>query len=235
MTLAKLDSELAMKSKIAIIPARGNSKRLPRKNILPLGGMPMLSYPVRAAIGSGIFDQVIVSTEDAEIASIAEKCGAMVHYRSKELAQDRSTMAQVCLSVLSEYSCHEFCCLYATAVLITSDTIIQAYNDLHQHPKADYVMGVSKYNLPPVQALKYDEDGFLSYMWPEFRGVQSQFHPDLCVSNGSFVWADTKVFMREKTFYGTKLKGYLVSNEEMIDIDTHDDYLLARSKMRRLE
>ena len=95
---------------IAIIPARGGSKRLSRKNILPLVGKPLVAHIIGTALNSNVFEKVIVSTEDEEIARIAEKYGAEVFIRNSELAQDSSTVVEVCLDVLREYQADEFCC-----------------------------------------------------------------------------------------------------------------------------
>lgn len=210
--------------KIAIIPARGGSKRLPRKNVLAVNGQPMLSYPVRVALDCGLFDEIVVSTEDDEIAEAAREAGASVLPRPLSLALDTSTVAQVCLHVLEYHPVQEFCCIYATAALLRPDTLRNAYALLDAPPAADYVLGVSDYNYPPVQALKEDENGFLSYMWPEFRGRQSQMYPKLRVSNGTFVWARTEPFLREQIFYGPRLKGYSVPPDQVSDIDGPEDY-----------
>lgn len=210
--------------RIAIIPARGGSKRLPRKNILPVGGQPMLSHPIRAALDTGLFDRVVVSTEDSEIALAAQKAGASVLERPEHLAQDTSTVVQVCMHALEHYPAGEFCCIYATAALLRPETLSKAHSLLDASPPADYVLGISGYNYSPVQALKANENGFLSYMWPEFLGKQSQFYPQLCVSNGTFVWARSEAFLREKIFYGTRLRGFPVPDDQVMDIDVSEDY-----------
>lgn len=211
-------------STVALIPARGSSKRLPRKNILELGGLPMLAYPIRAARESGLFDRILVSTEDAEIAEVARRHGAEVIQRPPEIAQDRSTVVQVCLHALERLpDVERLCCLYATAVLLRPESIVAAHALLDAPPAADFVMGVSEYEHPPVQALKADEQGYLSYMWPEWRGVQSQSHPHLVVSNGSLYWARAGALKSEQTFYGSRLKGYVVPEQEVADIDTPED------------
>jgi pseudaminic acid cytidylyltransferase len=197
---------------------------LPRKNVLPLAGVPMLAYPVRAAQASGLFDRVLVSTEDAEIGATARAVGAEVLTRPDDLASDRATVVQVCLHALESLpEVREICCIYATAVRLTAETIRAAHALLNASPEADFVMGVSHYEHPPVQALKCDDSGFLSYMWPEWRGVQSQFHPRLVVSNGSLYWARAQAMRREKTFYGQRLRGYVVPADEVTDIDTPED------------
>lgn len=195
-----------------------------RKNILDFNGKPMLAHPIDAARKTGLFDEIYVSTEDEEISNIAKKYGAIVINRPQEIARDSSTVAEVCLHAL-EYvpNVTIFCCIYATAVLLRPETIIAGFELLKIDPFANFVMGVSEYGQPPVQALKTDSNGFLSYMWPEWRSVQSQSQPKLVVSNGSFYWARKEHFVQEKTFYGRNLRGCLVGNDQVSDIDTPDD------------
>ena len=214
--------------RIAIIPARGGSKRLPRKNVLPILGKPMLNYPIQAAQESGMFDRIIVSTEDEEIRQAALEAGAEVFQRPGDLAQDRATVVQVCrhvLDVLDEQSEQPefFCCIYATAVFITPDDLQSSFQLFSQEPEPDVVMGVSEFNLHPVQALE-EKDGFLTPKWPEYLGVQSQFHPQLVASNGTFYWTKSMDFLQNPTFYMPKLKGYTIPQRRAVDIDTKEDY-----------
>lgn len=216
------------KGQIAIIPARGGSKRLPRKNILQLNDHPMIGYPIRAALNSNLFDEVIVSTEDEEIKEIAASYGATVISRPHELAKDRSTVVEVCTHILSlnEYKAVDFfCCIYATAAFLKSIDLFKARKHMDEEPVVDYVMGVSTYNYPPVQALRENE-GYLTYMWPEFCDKQSQEYPKLVVSNGTFYWARTDYFREDKSFYGRRMKGYQLS---AVDIDTLNDYEHAKN------
>ena len=219
-------------STVALIPARGGSKRLPRKNILEVGGIPMLAHPILTALASGLFEHVYVSTEDVEIAEIAKKYGAEVIKRPPQIAEDCSTVVQVCLHTLGVCpDINLMCCIYPTAVLPTPETLVSAYALLQGEPEADFVMGVSEYEHPPVQALKADDNGYLSYMWPEWRGIQSQFQPNLVVSNGTFYWARRSALIDEKTFYGQWLKGAVVPSDEVSDIDTQEDLTRIISRM----
>jgi N-acylneuraminate cytidylyltransferase len=211
-------------SSVALIPARGDSKRLPRKNIAIIGGVPMLVHPIMTALASGLFEHIYVSTEDAEIAEIAKQYGAEIIERPSNIAEDRSTVVEVCLHALETKPDIELmCCLYATAVLLTPETLIAGHALLNTEPEADFVMGVSEYEHPPVQALKIDNNSYLSYQWPEWRGIQSQFHPHLVVSNGTYYWARRQALLAEKTFYGQRLKGFVVPSEQVSDIDTQED------------
>lgn len=211
---------------ICIIPARGGSKRLPRKNILPYKDQPLIRHVVAAARASNVFDEVIVSSEDDEILEIAVQCGANAYQRELSIAGDRSTVVEVCLDVLSKNSTEIFCCIYPTAVLLSSETIStsKALFDDYGEGRASVLMGVSEYNYHPVQALSLEEDGSGTPMFPEFRGVQSQFYPRARVSNGTFYWGRKSRFEIEKSFYSEKLKLYDVPDLEVCDIDTPEDY-----------
>ncbi|WP_321494908.1 acylneuraminate cytidylyltransferase family protein [uncultured Desulfobacter sp.] len=221
-----------MTARIAVIPARGGSKRLPRKNILPVLGRPMLHYPVKAALDSGCFDRVIVSTEDEEIRNIALGAGAEVMNRPDHLTRDQSTVAQVCLDVLARLSEHEeitsdwFCCIYATAIFITPEDICSALAMVEKDTRANCVMGVSDFNLQPLQSLEKDAEGFLKPRWQECM-LQSQFHPQLVASNGTLYWVRTKDFVQQKSFYTDKMLGYKIPWIRAIDLDTPGDYDIA--------
>ena len=208
---------------IAIIPARGGSKRLSRKNILPLVGKPLLAHTIGTALNSNVFQKVIVSTEDEEISRVASKFGAEVFIRNSELAQDSSTVVEVCLDVLREYQIEEFCCLYATSALLSTATIKESYRDFYTR-KPSVLMGVSSYNYSPVQALIIDNNGNASLLVDKYNGIQSQYHPKLRVSNGSLYWAKKQSFINEKTFYSKNLNVFDVPENEVCDIDTEEDY-----------
>ena len=217
---------------VAIIPARGGSKRLPRKNVLPILGKPILSYPIKAALESKLFDSIIVSTEDEEIAVAARAFGAKVIERPFELAGDRATVVEVCLHVLEVLELQNqlpkyFCCIYATALFIQSEHLQESFRLLQAEPQTDFVMGVSEYNLYPVQAL-IKIDGYLQPMWPEYHASQGQFHPQLVASNGTLYWARVPAFQDAKSFYGKKLKGYMIPKIRSVDIDTPEDFTIAQ-------
>lgn len=219
-------------STIAIIPARGGSKRLPRKNVLPIDGQPMLCHPLHAARESDLFDRILVSTEDSEIAQVAESYGATVIKRPLDLAGDRATVVEVCRHALAGYpDTNLFCCIYATAFLLRSESLVNSRKLLDAEPLADFVMGISEYAYSPLQAFRRDDRGYLSYMWPEWRETQSQFQPPLYASNGTFYWARAASFLEEGTLCGRRLKGYVLPNNEAADIDTADD--LARALLLR--
>jgi len=209
---------------IAIIPARGGSKRLPRKNILPLNGIPLLTRVIRVAKKSSIFDEIIVSTEDKEIAKIAKKENIKVHNRSNTLASDSATVVDTCLDVLSNNFADLFCCIYATAALVSVKTLQKSSKIFLSDNFTQVLMGVSKYNFHPVQALSLSKNGTAKMLFPNFEKIKSQKYPITRVSNGTFYWARCENFLKEKTFYSKKLRTFDVTDKEISDIDTLEDY-----------
>jgi CMP-N-acetylneuraminic acid synthetase len=217
--------------RIAIIPARGGSKRLPRKNVMDFKGKPMLHYSVSAAKESGLFTDVVVSTEDAAIADCARAAGAEVLGRSSELATDTATVNQVLIATLDMLEAggrryDELCCLFATAPLRNAADI-RGVHALIDPPRVMTAIAVSAYPLPPFQALVADEDGYLKLKWPVEGQMQSQKLPKLLVDNGSTYWARMEAYRAEKTFYGAKMVGYEMPFQRSVDIDTQDDFDLA--------
>jgi len=213
---------------IAIIPARGGSKRLPRKNILPLCGEPMLKYPIATAQESKIFDDIIVSTEDSEIKEIAEKTGVSVMTRSSELATDESTVDQVCLDILKQLQTQNklpdfFCAIYPTAIFIEAHDLIESAKIITQTQEHDVIMGVSGYPIHPYKALQ-NENGTLKPVFPKQNDQKSQTYPHWVASNGTFYWARNSHFLKNPTFFPDRLTGHEISFDKGIDIDTPEDY-----------
>lgn len=208
--------------KIAIIPARGNSVRLPRKNILPLDGRPILSYPIAAARRSGLFDQIVVSTEDPEIRDIAANCGATVMGRPAALTRDTATVSDVCKFVVDHMKPDIFCCLYATAAMITARHIMESPTLLEE---ADGVMGIAPLPKTAFQAMT-TADGFLTPLLPAYIRRQSQDWPVLTASNGTLYWYRASSSWHEDRFYIPRLRGYETPG---IDLDTHADYQRLRA------
>ncbi|WP_035054064.1 acylneuraminate cytidylyltransferase family protein [Andreprevotia chitinilytica] len=216
---------------IAIIPARGGSKRLPRKNILDFQGRPMLAYTVAAALETGLFEQVIVSTEDDEIAAVAHAAGAQVDRRSPDLATDKSTVAEVCAELLQREA-HAgrhydgLCCCYATAPLRTAADIAATVG-LIQPGQCEFAVAVTTFSHYPHQALRQDAQGGLAPMWPEAAGLRSEVIGTLLAGNGSTYAVTVEAFLRDRDFYGPGMRGYRMPFHRSIDIDTREDFELA--------
>jgi pseudaminic acid cytidylyltransferase len=232
-------------SVVAIIPARGGSKRLPRKNVLPFLGEPMLTHPLRAALQSGVFSHVIVSTEDAEIAQIAQKYGATVSFRPPEFATDTAHELDACLYAIDELVAageeepRAFCVIYATAVFLEPEDFQASARLLDEPPQADSVMGVSGYNYHPYKAMKRDADGYLEMMFPVECMWRSQLYPHVVASNGTLYWLRTKTLRenREKEYYQDRLVPYEIPFERAVDMDTLEDLRQAEmlAKLKREE
>lgn len=215
---------------ICIIPARGGSKRLPRKNIIKVAGKPVIGWTIEQAAESGLFGRIIVSTEDQEISNIASDFPmAEVWNRSGELASDMATVDQVCLDVLARLKREtdnlpqEFCCLYATAILRTVEDIIKCHGVLTESG-CGAAMTVTNYEQYPHQAMRMSEEGKLTVQWPDLLNTPRQKLPHFVVDAGSIYWLNTQVFLRKKNFYGGSLRGYVVPRARAIDIDTPEDF-----------
>ncbi|GFM35142.1 acylneuraminate cytidylyltransferase family protein [Desulfovibrio subterraneus] len=217
--------------RIAIIPARGGSKRLPRKNVLPLQGKPLLAYSIETALESGVFDSVYVSSDDKEALQIAKEYNVSIAVRPPHLATDQATVAQTCLDLLSSLarqgaSYDEVCCLYATSPLRTSQDIVNTL-ELLKKPGVCFSRSVCGYPLPPWQAQREDEDGNLSYFWPSYADKKSQELPHLVVDNGSIYAAKVPDFFKYGCFSGPGTRGYEMPYSRSVDINTMDDFKIV--------
>jgi len=217
---------------ICIIPARGGSKRLPRKNILPLKGKPLMAYTIEAAIQCGLFGKVCVSTEDEEIADIALKYLAEVPYcRPRFLATDTAGVVDVCLDMLTYFEKEDthfeaLCCLYPTAALRNCEDIVNAYKIFKRGFFT--VMAVTDYFFPPHQALVLNKDSTAHLFWKDVGGKRSSELPEFVVDNGSTYWADIEMFKLEKTFYSSKTGIYKMPKIRSIDANTEEDFQLLQ-------
>ena len=220
---------------IAIIPARKGSKRLPMKNVRPFFGKPVIQHTIEAALASKCFQRIIVSSNDQLALETAEKMKVEAWPRPEELASDSSTLKDVCFYVLKEIGpeCVEaFCLLLATAPMRGSSDIEAAYRILVGQG-AGCVMGVTNYSISPFYALKQGSDGFFQMLHPEMAEIQSQNFPEILADNGSMYWCDTGYFLEHQTFYGPRLKGYVMPRYRSVDIDTDADWDLAEHYYQR--
>lgn len=223
---------------IAIIPARGGSKRLPRKNVVDFLGKPIIAWTIEAARAADRFTRIVVSTDDDKIAAVAREFGAEVTDRPTALAGDRSGVVEVCLELLDreEESGRRydlFCCLYATAPLRTADDI-RAVVDLVKPGDCDFAMAVTEYDLPPYRALERGKDGTLTPFWPDLIEVKSQDVPPLVVNNGSTYAATVTAFRQHKTFTGPNVQGHVMPRERSTDIDEAADLARAIEQAHKL-
>lgn len=223
-------------SMVAIITARGGSKRIPRKNIKEFCGKPIIAYPIEAALESRLFDEVMVSTEDDEIVAVAEQYGAKVPFRrSAATADDFATTADVLNEVLAEYRQRgqEFdwmCCLYPTAPLVTAKTLREAWAYL-QEKQADALTPVVKFSYPPQRCFIL-ENGYLRYKWPEYIRSRSQDLEPFYHDAGQFYFNRIECF-QEGNF--TKLVPYILDDLQVQDIDNLEDWEMAEIKYKLLQ
>ena len=227
-----------MMNALAIITARGGSKRIPRKNVKLFLGKPIIEYSIEAALQSGIFAEVMASTDDEEIAEIAKKAGAEVpFFRSPETSNDFATTADVILEVLQMYRerGQEFdavCCIYPTAPFVTGDAIKTAMETLERE-KADTVLPVVRFSFPPQRCVMV-KDGYLTAKWPEYMLMRSQDLEPLYHDCGQFYCLNTAQFLQQKTIVMEKCVPYYQNEMNVQDIDTQEDWEMAELKYRRM-
>ena len=222
---------------ICIIPARGGSKRLPKKNVIQFHGKPIIAYSIEAAIQANLFDRIIVSTDDLKIARCARDFGVEIHLRPPELATDTARVVDVCASILEEEgkagrTYDILCCLYATAPLRTFEDIRNTLR-LLEDDNCDSAMAVTNYYFPPHQALKFNRFQNLVPVWPEMVDMKSQMVPNFFVDNGSTYAIEVEVFRQKKSFLGDHLKGYVMPRIRSVDIDNQEDLHIAHIFFRR--
>ena len=229
-----------MTSKIAIITARGGSKRIPRKNIKQFHGNPIIYYPIEAALKSECFDEVMVSTDDEEIAKISKELGASVPFiRSEKNSDDYAGTADVLSEVLNEYkrfgkNFDICCCLYPTAPFITDD-ILKTTLKMMEEKRANSLIPIAAFPSPIQRALKLT-NGYIERINPEYEKTRSQDLIDTYFDIGHFYWLDVETFLSTGRLLGHNTIPYIVSANDFHDIDTLDDWEAAEIKyqMRNL-
>lgn len=224
-------------SNLALITARGGSKRIPRKNIKEFCGKPILCYSIEAALAAGMFEEVMVSTDDAEIADISRKYGASVpFFRSSETAGDYASTDDVIMEVLKEYekrgkSFDAFCCIYPTAPFLTGERLKAAMELLKV---ADSVLPVVPFSYPPQRGLIVNQAGFVERQFPEYATARSQDLPTVYHDCGQFYACRTAPFLAAGTTDVERLVPLVLSAMEVQDIDTPEDWAMAEIKYRRI-
>lgn len=224
-----------MHNSICIIPARGGSKRIPGKNLKFFHGRPILCYAIEAALKSGLFSEVMVSTDDRLIAETAVKYGASVPFmRDANLADDFSTTAEVLLDVLEKYrsSGREFdrlCCIYPTAAFVLPEHIRQGFEQL-ENGQASVVFPVLPFEYPIWRAMRKTDEHLLEMIWPENENKRSQDLEKAWHDAGQWYWLNVPDFLENKRILGGKAAGIPLSHLDAHDIDWPDDWELAELK-----
>lgn len=226
-------------SSIAIIPARGGSKRIPRKNIKDFLGKSIIAYSIEAALQSKLFDEVMVSTDDKGIAEIAVKYGASVPFlRSKSNADDYATTADVILEVLESYKLEKkafdyVCCIYPTAPFISTETLQDSFN-LLVNGNFSTIFPVIKFGYPIQRSLS-EKDGNVAMVWPEHLKSRSQDLEPRYHDAGQFYWLNTNEFEKSKALFGDNSGFFEVDELQVQDIDNEVDWKLAELKFQLLD
>lgn len=214
---------------VAIIPARGGSKRIPRKNLLPFDGVPMVVRSIRTALDSGLFDEVVVSTDDAEIAEVARTHGAQVPFmRPAALADDFTGTAAVIVHALEQLPSFDYaCCVYATAPLLQVRYLREGFELLEQHADKSFAFSVCDFGFPVQRALTLDEQGALTALYPEFRNTRSQDLPAAFQDAGQFYWGRREAWLRGEVLYSPASLPVILPRHLVQDIDTPQDWKRA--------
>ena len=221
---------------IAIITARGGSKRIPKKNIKEFCGKPIIAYSIEAALNSGIYDVVMVSTDSEEIAEIAKKYGAQVPFlRSEKTSNDFATTRDVLDEVIDEYkkrgqSFDVMTCIYPTAPFVTAQKLKDAVTQLSEGD-ADWAMPVTAYSFPPQRAMVI-RDGGLEYQYPEYKNTRSQDLEPIYHDCGQFYVYKIDVYSGAKQGSG-KVLPLITPEEETQDIDNISDWIMAEIKYQK--
>ena len=217
---------------VAVIPARGGSKRIPGKNIKEFAGKPIITYSIEAAKNSGLFDRIVVSTDSEEIADVAVKAGAEAPFtRPEELSGDH-IMTQFVLTHaidwLNEHgSCIQyFCCIYPTAPLIDSKRLKSGF-ELLCEKKSPEVYSVTTFDFCTFRAVEITEEGLLKFLCPENELKRSQDFPEVYHDAGQFYWFDSEEFLKHKMLYDPKALPFIVPRYLVQDIDTQEDWEVA--------
>lgn len=224
---------------LAVIPARGGSKRIPRKNIRLFAGRPILAWPIRAALDSGLFATVMVSTEDEEIARVAREAGAQTPFlRSLHTADDQAALLDVLAEVVGTYRARDehfdmVCCLLPTATLVTAERL-RTGHAMFATGAFDSVFPVTRFPAPIQRALRRDDQGMISMFQPEHYSSRSQDLEPAYHDAGQFYWmSDQTCLDRTPTFSG-RAGSFVLDETEVQDIDTEVDWRLAELKHQLL-
>jgi len=223
---------------LCIIPARGGSKRIPRKNIKDFLGKPIIAYSILAALKSGLFDEVMVSTDDDEIAKIAQSYGANVPFlRSNETSNDHATTYQVLEEVLNGFKktgkvFEHVCCLYPCAPFVTSEKLTLAYETMISND-FDGVIPLVAFSFPIQRAFRIDNQK-LSFFYPEYALTRSQDLQKAYHDTGQFYWSKVTSLLEYKSLVTVNTGSLILSELEVQDIDNETDWKLAEIKYKLL-
>lgn len=219
---------------LAVITARGGSKRIPGKNIKPFAGRPMIAWPIEAAKASGIFDRIVVSTDSEEIAAVARGLGAEVPFlRPAELSDDFTPTAPVFAHAIRWFMdaglpVRAACCIYPTAPFLAAGDL-RAGHDLVVNGGAPAAIAVTTFDFPILRAFRIEGEGSLAYAWPEHAMTRSQDLPEFLHDAGQFYFVDGPSFLRTGTIVMPGSRPVLLPRSRVQDIDTPEDWEKAEA------
>lgn len=226
--------------KVAVIPARGGSKRIPRKNIKEFCGKPMIAYSIEAALQSGCFDKIIVSTDDSDIAEVAKSYGAEVPFmRPAELSNDYTGTIPVIRHAIEWLIEQEFdpelvCCLYATAPFVTAEYLQQGLQQL-QNTNAAYAFTVTSYAFPIQRAIKLNPELGVEMFDTNNFNTRSQDLEEAWHDAGQFYWGKVDAWLAEKIIFGAESTSVILPRHRVQDIDTPEDWERAEWLFKALQ
>ncbi|MBQ3544338.1 MAG: pseudaminic acid cytidylyltransferase [Lachnospiraceae bacterium] len=229
-----------LEKRIAIITARGGSKRIPKKNIKEFCGKPIIAYSIEAALDSGIFDEVMVSTDSEEIAKIARNYGASVPFmRSEETSNDFATTRDVIMEVIDKYKSlgrtfEYIFCIYPTAPFITSEKLIKVSKIMEEKQPIE-IIPVVQFSFPPQRCFVIDENNFMSYKYKEFAKSRSQDLEKCYHDAGQFYVYNTKKYLELDGNIVDGIMPIIVPEMEVQDIDNEEDWKIAELKYRIMQ
>lgn len=219
---------------IAIIPARGGSKRIPGKNIKLFHGKPMIAYSIEAAKASGCFEKIIVSTDDQDIAEIAKHYGAEVPFiRPAEIADDYATTLDVMQHAINwckkqQWQVKFVCCIYATAPFLEPSYIQQGLAQISEN-SIEYAFSATSFPFPIQRAISLSKNASVQMFNPEHANTRSQDLPEAYHDAGQFYWGKTSAFLTGKAFFATHSRAIIIPRIKVQDIDTPEDWEFAES------
>lgn len=226
-------------SRIAVIPARGGSKRIPRKNIKPFHGLPMIAWPIRAALASGVFDRIVVSTDDDEIVAVAREHGAETPFmRPAELANDYAGTGEVVVHAIrwlreQGEPVEACCCIYATAPFLDPERLKEGWDRL-QEPGKRFAFSVTSYAFPIQRALRRTEDGSIEMFWPENLTKRSQDLEPAYHDAAQFYWGWADAWLNGEVAFSPISAPVILPRNLVVDIDTPEDWEVAEQTFRVL-
>ena len=228
--------------KIAVIPARGGSKRIPRKNIKEFFGQPMIAWSIEAAINSNLFDQIVVSTDDKEIAKVAESLGANVPFiRPENISDDYATTTDVIAHAVEwmikeNYPVEAVCCIYATAPFIKVRDLQESYK-IFNSGDWEYVFTATDFAASIFRSFKKNQENGLEMFYPDFFDTRSQDLPEALHDAGQFYWGKPSAWLNGKRIFDQYSTPMIIPRYRVQDIDSNEDWiraeLMAKSMLKK--